>query len=128
MVDLGIYGYFHFFDDLKGFLDAIHKILGDDDNFDIAIGKYIVLHDQISTRNGKVFGKKGEDTYAFTSVYSEQGNFDKIIEEGTIVKENCINSMDIDRREFDEINNLKKATTLLGYGEFMDYIKKHKLN
>jgi hypothetical protein len=126
MVDLGIYGYFHFFEDIKEFIKVFHYIAKSD--YFISFGKYIILHDQISTKDGRVFGKKSRDTYAFTSVYSEQVVFDKIIKEGIIAKENCINSMDIIRNQFDQYNNIKNATTFDDYGEFIDYIYEQGLD
>lgn len=124
MVDLGIYGFFHFFEDLKEFLKVDQALTFND----IAVGKYIILHDQISTKDGRVFGKKGENSYAFTSVFSDKSKFDKVLEEGIIAKENCIELDGVNNNEFDENDNIKKATTFDGYGEFIDYIYEQGLD
>lgn len=122
-MDLDLYGYFHFFYDLQKFMEVVKLTLSNN----IAIGKYIVVHDQISTKDGKVLGKKGEISYAFTSVFSDKTIFNKILEDGIIKKENCINLDDVNDNEFDDLDNLKNAKTLNSLREFMEYIKKEDL-
>ena len=123
-IDLEIYGYFHFFNDLPEFLKVEDLLV---DYEDIAIGKYIVLNDQITTKDGRIFGKKQEESYALTSMYSDQEEFEQILADGVLKRENCIGLNDVSEDEFDEFDNIKKATTLDSYREFMDYIKKKEL-
>ena len=122
---MGLFGFFHLFQDYSEIIRVIDYILTND--FFIGMGKYIILQDQISTKNGKLLGKKGENSFAFTSVFSDKDTYEKILEDGIIDTENFISTKDISRDEFDERNNLKKATTLTSYKEFVDYIEKHNL-
>lgn len=49
-------------------------------------------------------------------------------EDGIIKEDNFIKFKTINDDEFDELRNLKKATTLMSYKEFMDYVEKHNLS
>ena len=122
---MGLFGFFHFFNDLTAYLNTI-KLINILD-FSIGMGKFIILQNQISTRDGKFLGKKGEITYAFTSVFSDKETYEGILEEGIINKENFISSKDISRDEFDEKNNFKKGITLLSYKDLMNYIRENDL-
>lgn len=91
------------------------------------MSKFIILQDQISTKNGKLLGKRGEISYIFTSVFSDKETYDRVLEEGILNKENFISSKEISKDEFDEKNNLKKGVTLLNYKDLMDYIRENDL-
>ncbi len=122
---MGLFGYFHLFQDYSEIIRVIDYILTN--KFFIGMGKYIILHDQISTKDGKLLGRKEKNSFAFTSVFSDKATYEQILEDGIIDKENFINTKDISREEFDDRNNLKKATTLTSYKEFIDYVEKHNL-
>ena len=119
-----LYGFFHLFNNLSEFLQAVKFIISRNN---VATGKYVILNDQISTKDGKLLGKKGEITYIFTSVFSDKETYETILEEGIIAKDNFISSKIISRDEFDDKNNLKKGVTLLSYKDLMNYIREHNL-
>ena len=121
---LKLFGFFHFFNNLSEFLQAVKFIISRNN---VATGKYVILNDQISTKDGKLLGKKGELTYIFTSVFSDNETYESILEEGIIAKDNFISSKRISRDEFDDKNNLKKGVTLLSYKDLMNYIREHNL-
>jgi hypothetical protein len=122
-MSLDLYGYFHFFDDLNEFIEIIKATLGNN----IAIGKYIILHDQVITKKGVVLGKKGKISYAFTSVFSDKRKFEKVLVDGIIKQDNCIDLDAVREDEFDEYDNLKNAKTLTSLREFMQSVKEHNL-
>ncbi|MBD3194117.1 MAG: hypothetical protein GF317_03620 [Candidatus Lokiarchaeota archaeon] len=105
-----LYGYFHFFYNLDNYIDTIQSIAMN--YFGIGIGKFIILNDQILTNNGTVKGEKGKLIYVFTSIFSDKKKFEKVLEDGIITKENCIELDAVRDDEFDQKGNLKKAKTL----------------
>lgn len=121
---LKLFGFFHFFNNLSEFLQSVKYIIAWNN---VATGKYIILHDQISTKDGRLLGKKGEITYVFTSVFSDKETYEGVLKEGIINKENFISSKNISRDEFDDKNNLKKGVTLLTFKELMNYIRENDL-
>ena len=116
--------FFHIFNTLTEYIQAIKFTIS---SYDVAIGKYVIFHDQISTKNGRLLGKKGEKSYAFISMFSERASHDKILEEGVIKKENYIDIEEIAENEFDEFDNLRKGVTLLSYKELMDHLGENNL-
>ena len=121
---LKLFGFFHFFYTLPEFLQAVKFTIA---SYDVATGKYIILKDQISTKDGLLLGKKKGITFCFTSVFSDKETYERILKEGVIDKDNFISSKDISRDEFDEKNNLKKGITLLSYKDLMNYIRENDL-
>jgi hypothetical protein len=117
--------FFHYFEDFSEYIRVINYIPMH--HFGVGIGKFIILHDQISTKTGKTIGKKQENTYLFISIFMDESKIREISEDGIIKEDNFINLDDIGDEEFDEYDNLKKATTLMSYKEFMDYVEKHNL-
>lgn len=118
--------FFHYFDNFKEFIEIIDSIALN--YFGIAMGKFIILKDQISMKDGRTLGKKGEKSYILSTMYSDENKLKNFLKDGVIKEENFINIEDINDNEFDEFDNLKKADTLIDYGELLDYIKKNKLN
>lgn len=118
--------FFHYFDDFKEFIKVIDNIALN--YFGIAMGKFIILKDQISMKDGRTLGKKGEKSYILSTMYSDENKFKTFLKDGVIKEENFINIEDINDNEFDEFDNLKKADTLYDYGELLEYIEKNKLN
>jgi hypothetical protein len=122
---LGSISFYHYFEDFSEYLEVINKIPVH--YFGVGIGKFIILHDQISTKTGKVIGKKQEDTYLFISIFRDESKIEEMVEDGIIRENNFFKFKTINDDEFDELRNLKKATTLMNYKEFMDYVEKHNL-
>lgn len=119
----GMYGYFHFFDKIKEFFEAIHSL----NSYKIKIGTYIIIQDEIVAKNGKKFGKKGKDTYAFTSMFWDKSAFEKVLEDGVISRENCIKKEEFSQEVFDVYGYFKNAITLLEYNDLSNYIKEQAL-
>jgi hypothetical protein len=117
-------GYFHFFNEVKECLKAVDSLGSYDD---IEINKYIILHNIVATKDGRVFGKRGKDTFAFTTMFSEESAFEKVLEEGIIAKENCIKLEDFSYNGFDRNGYFRRSTTLTNYKKFIEYIKKQGL-
>ncbi|MFW9987342.1 MAG: hypothetical protein ACFFC3_01680 [Candidatus Odinarchaeota archaeon] len=124
-MDSELYGYFHYFNDLNNFINTIQSIAMN--YFGIGIGKFIILNDQILTNNGTVIGEKGKLIYLFTSIFSDRKKFEKVLEDGIIKKQNCIELDALKDDEFDQKDNLKKAKTFNSLKEFMKYVKEHNL-
>lgn len=123
--NFGSAAFFHYFNDFSKYLRVIESILKN--YFGVGIGKFIFLHDQITTKTGKTIGKKQEDTYLFITIFRDESKIKEILEDDIIERDNFIDLDDIGDEEFDEYDNLKKATTFPSYKELLDYIKKHNL-
>jgi len=123
--NLGSISFYHYFEDFSEFLRVIDYILIN--YFGVGIGKFIILHNQISTKTGKTIGKKQEDSYLFITIFRNESKIKEICENGIIKEDNFIKLKTISDNEFDEIRNLKKATTLTNYKEFMNYVERHNL-
>ena len=123
--NLGSISFYHYFEDFPEYLEVINNIPVQ--YFGVGIGKFIILHDQISMITGKTIGKKQEDTYLFISIFRDESKIREMCEDGIIKEDNFIKFKTINDDEFDELRNLKKATTLMSYKEFMDYVEKHNL-
>ncbi len=118
-----IFGFFHFFETVEAFVEAENALI---DN-DIATGKYIILKGQISTKDGTMIGKKDGIMFMFTSIFRDEKKYNQLIKDGKINGENQIPTNKINRDEFDEYNNLKKAITFDDYKEFIAYTKENTL-
>lgn len=122
---MGSPAFYHYFEDFAEYLRVIDYIPML--YFGVGIGKFIILHDQISTKDGNVLGKKQRDSYLFISIFRDESKIREICEDSIIKEDNFIKLKTISDDEFDELRNLKKATTLTSYKEFMEYVEKHNL-
>lgn len=121
---MDLIGFLHIFNNISEYIQAIKYTIS---SYDVAIGKYIIFHDQISTKNGKLLGKKGENNYAFISMFSSRAKYEKTLKEGIIKQENYNDIDEIAENEFDEFDNLRKGITLLSYKELMNYLGENNL-
>ena len=71
-------------------------------------------------------GKKGEISYAFTSLCSERLYYDELLDDGILV-DNIIKGKEINDDEFDELHNLKNAETILNYKDLLKCFEKNNL-
>jgi hypothetical protein len=118
-------GFFHYFEDFSEYIKLIDYILINCSK--ITLGKFVILHNQISTKSGKIIGKKQEDSYIFSTIYNKEKDVEKFRNEGIINQDNFFKFKDIEDKEFGKFRNLKKATILGDYGELIEYAKKHNL-